>query len=199
KGLFNKVLSPFGRAVGRKPITKTFQIGGRLTISGVMGWVPRQIIRNIFQQTQNLALYGVKATVKTFLPASVDKNLKGLLSDSLFLKSYTGFEELPTNLMGKLEKVWLGPYGIVAKWNAAQGMKAAYWSTLDLIKNPKFKKYGWADPSRTKDTPRDYLYPSEKEKLLKEMEYGASCTQYQYIPMGMPELFRYKALIPLTR
>lgn len=202
KGLFNKVLSPFGRRVGRKPITNTFQILGRITISGVMGWVPRQIIRNIFQQTQNLALFGVEATLKTFLPASVDKNLKSLLSDSLFLKSYTGFEELPTNLMGKLEKVWLGPYGIVACWNAAQGMKAAYWATLNLIKNPKYKDLGWADPDRiTKnyDVEKGYLYPSEKEKLLKEMEYGASCTQYQYIPMGMPEVFRYKALIPATR
>lgn len=199
KGLFDKVLSPFGRTVGRKPITNTFQTLGRVTISGVMGWVPRQIIRNAFQQTQNLALYGVKATLKAFLPASIDKNLKELLSESLFLKSYTGFEELPINLMGKLEKVWLGPYGKVACYNAAQGMKAAYWSTSDLIKNPKYKKFGWADPQRTEDTPKDKLFPSEKEKLLKEMEFGSSATQYQYIPMGMPGVFRYKALIPLTR
>lgn len=199
KGLFNKVLSPFGRTVGRKPITNLFAFGGRITISGVMGWIPRQIIRNIFQQVQNLALYGVKATLKSYLPASVDKNLEGLLTDSLFLKSYTGFEELPTNLMGKLEKVWLAPYGWTAIWNAKQGMKAAYWDTLDLIKNPKYKDLGWADPQRSEDTPRDYLYPSEKEKLLKEMEFGSGCTQYQYIPIGMPEVFRYKALIPVTR
>jgi len=31
------------------------------------------------------------------------------------------------------------------------------------------------------------------------MEFGSSCTQYQYIPMGMPGVFRYKALIPVTR
>ncbi|MBA7569919.1 hypothetical protein ES695_18170 [Candidatus Atribacteria bacterium 1244-E10-H5-B2] len=201
KGLFNKVLSPFGRSIGRKPITHLFQFGGRVTISGVMGWVPRQIIRNLFQFVQDLALYGVKATLKSFLPASIDKNLKGLLSESLFLKSYTGFEELPTNLMGKLEKIWLGPYGVVAIFNAAKGMKASYWSTLNLVKNPKYfgTEYSMADPSRTKDTPRDYLFPSEKEKLLKEMEYGAGATQYQYIPMGMPEVFRHKALVPLTR
>jgi len=133
------------------------------------------------------------------LPADIDKNLKGLLSKSLFLKSYTGFEELPADLMGKLEKAWLYPYGVVANNNAKQGMKAAYWDTVELIKNPKYKKHGWADPQRTKDTPREKLYPSEKEKLLREMEFGASATQYQYIPMGMPGVFRYKALIPLTR
>jgi len=121
------------------------------------------------------------------------------MSESLFLKSYTGFEELPTDLMGKLEKAWLYPYGVVANNNAKQGMKAAYWNISELIKNPKFKKHGWADPQRTKDTPKGYLYPSEKEKLLKEMEFGASATQYQYIPMGMPGVFRYKALVPLTR
>ena len=199
KGIFDKVLSPFGRSIGRKPITNTFVLSGRVIISSVMGWVPRQIMRNSFQPVQNLALYGVKATIKAFLPASVDKNLVELMSKSLFLKSYTGYEELPTNLMAKLEKIWLGPYGIVAVNNAKLGMKAAYWNILDLIKNPKFKKYGWADPQRTKDTPKGFLYPSEKEKLLKEMEFGASCTQYQYIPMGMPGIFRYKALIPLTR
>ena len=199
KGIFDKALSPFGRSVGRTPITHLFSLSGRMIISGTMGWVPRQIIRNAFQQVQNLALYGVQATIKSFLPASIDKNLKGLLSESLFMKSYTGFEELPADLMGKLEKVWLGPYGIVAVNNAKQGMKAAYWNILELIKNPKFKKYGWADPQRTKDTPKGFLYPSEEEKLLKEMEFGSSCTQYQYIPMGMPGVFRYKALIPLTR
>ena len=199
KGIFDKVLSPFGRSIGRKPITNVFSLGGRAIISGVMGWVPRQIMRNSFQPVQNLALYGLKATIKAYLPASVDKNLKGLMSESLFLKSYTGFEELPTNLMGKLEKIWLGPYGIVAVNNAKLGMKAAYWNIIELIRNPKFKKHGWADPQRTKATPKGFLYPSELEKLSREMEFGASATQYQYIPMGMPGLFRYKALIPLTR
>ena len=199
KGIFDKVLSPFGRSIGRKPITNIFMLSGRAVISSVMGWVPRQIMRNSFQPVQNLALYGVKATIKAYLPASVDKNLKELMSESLFLKSYTGFEELPTNLMGKLEKVWLGPYGIVAVNNAKLGMKAAYWNTIELIRNPKFKKHGWADSQRTKDTPKGFLHPSEKEKLSKEMEFGASATQYQYIPMGMPGVFRYKALVPLTR
>lgn len=199
KGIFDKVLNPFGRSIGRKPITNIFMLSGRAVISGVMGWVPRQILRNSFQPVQNLALYGIKATIKSYLPASVDKNLVELMSESLFLKSYTGFEELPTNLMGKLEKVWLGPYGIVAVNNAKLGMKAAYWNTIELIRNPKFRKHKWADPQRTKDTPKDKLYPSEKEKLLREMEFGASATQYQYIPMGMPGVFRYKALVPLTR
>ncbi len=174
-------------------------LSGRAVISGVMGWIPRQIMRNSFQPVQNLALYGIKATIKAFLPASVDKNLASLMSESLFLKSYTGYEELPTNLMAKLEKIWLGPYGIIAVNNAKLGMKAAYWNTIELIRNPKFKKHGWADPQRTKDTPKGFLYPSEKEKLLREMEFGASATQYQYIPMGMPGIFRYKALVPLTR
>ena len=199
KGIFDKVLSPFGRSIGRKPITNVFALGGRAIISGVMGWVPRQLMRNSFQPVQNIALYGLKATIKAYLPASVDKNLKRLLSKSLFLKSYTGFEELPTNLMGKLEKIWLGPYGIIAKNNAKLGMKAAYWNIIELIRNPKFKKHGWADTQRTKDTPKDYLYPIEEEYLSKEMEFGASATQYQYIPIGMPGIFRYKALIPLTR
>ena len=198
-GILNKVLKPFGRTIGQRPITHIFQSTGRAIISGVMGWRPKQLIRNKFQLTQNLALYTIKANLKGFFPAAVDKNLKELLDKSLFLKTYTGFEELPTGLQKKLEKVWLAPYQWTAVSNVQQSMKVAYWDSLDLIINKKYAKYGWADPQRTYKEPKGFLYKSEKEKLLKEMEWGASATQFHYIPMSMPEIFRYKALIPFTR
>jgi len=194
------VLAPFGRTIGRKPITNTFQLVGRGMIHGVMGPLrPRQLIRNKFQFVQNLAFYTLKANLKGFYPISVDKNLEKLMKESLFLKTYTGMEELPINVLGKLEKLNLAAFQWTAKTNAARAMKVAYWDTLDLITNPKYKEFGWADPSRTYKEPKEVLYPSEKEKLLKEMEFGASATQYHYIPMGMPEVFRHKALIPMTR
>lgn len=202
KGLFDKVLSPFGRAVGRKPITHMFEGIGKATIWSRMGWVPRQIIRNAFQPVQNMALYGVRATMKAFLPASIDNNLKTLLDKSLFLKTYSGIEDKAVGTFNKLEKIWLGPYGTVAVFNAANAMKASYWSTKELITNPKYKELGWADPDRIAKNYKvsnDYLYPSEQEKLLREMEWGAGCTQYQYTPLGMPEIFKHKALVPLTR
>ena len=200
KGLLNKVLKPFGRTLSRKPITNVFQSTGRLMIHGVMGPLrPRQLIRNKFQLTQNLGLYTLKANIKGFYPASVDKTLKELLDKSLFLKTYTGFEELPTNIQGKLEKLNLAPFQWTAISNVSQAMKVAYWDTLDLITMSKYKDLGWADPARTYKEPKGVVYPSEKEKLLKEMEFGAGATQYHYIPMGMPEVFRHKTLIPLTR
>ena len=199
-GLLNKVLAPFGRAVGRKPVTNMFQVSGRVMIHGVMGPLrPKQLIRNKFQLTQNLALYTLKANLKGFYPASIDKTLKNLLDKSLFLKTYTGVEELPQNLQGKLEKANLAAFQWTAVSNVSQAMKVAYWDTLDLIVNPKYKEFGWADPARTYDEPKGHLYPSEREKLLKEMEFGAGITQYHYIAMGMPEVFRHKALVPLTR
>jgi len=200
KGLLNKALAPFGRTIGRKPITNVFQLAGRGMIHGVMGPLrPRQLIRNKFQLVQNLGLYTIKANVKGFFPASVDKTLKELMDKSLFLKTYTGMEELPVNVLGKLEKLNLAGFQWTAKSNVSQAMKVAYYDTLDLITKPKYAKYGWADPARTYKEPKGFLYPSEKEKLLKEMEFGASATQYHYIAMGMPEVFRYKALTPATR
>ncbi len=203
KGLLNKVLAPFGRSVGRKPITKVFQTAGRIMIHGVMGPLrPKQIIRNKFQLTQNLALYTLKANLKGFYPVSVDKNLEKLMRESLFLQTYTGMEELPIDIMGRLEKANLAGFQWSAKSNVAQGMKVSYWDTLELITDPKYKDFGWADPERIKlnyDVPEGKLYPSEKEKLIKEMEFGASATQYHYIAMGMPEVFRHKALVPVTR
>ena len=198
KGLFNKLLAPFGRTVSRKPLTNFFQMMGRLTIHGVMGPIrPKQLLRNKFQLTQNLALYGLKANLKGFFPATTQ--MKKLLNESLFLKTYTGFEELPTNIQAKIEKLNLAPFQWTAISNVSQSMKVAYWDTLDLVENPKYKELGWADLERTYTEPSELLYPSEREKILREMEFGAGTTQYGYIPMAMPELFRHKALTPFTR
>lgn len=199
-GLINKALQPFGRTVGAKPLTALAQLAGRGMILSVMtprlGLV-RMIIRNLFQHTQDMALYDITSLLKAYYPAK--GTLKELLNESVFLKGYTGFEELPAALMGKIEKLALRPYGASATFNAKTAMKTAYWDTLPFIQNHKYKGLGWADPQRTYKEPRDFLYPSERLKLLKEMEFGAGVTQYSYIAMGMPEIFRHKAFTPLTR
>jgi len=196
-GLLNKVLKPFGKTIGRKPITKTFQVVGRLVIAAAIGPRPKLITRNLFQSVQNLALYTVKANLQGCFP--VPENCKKLMEESLFLKGYTGYEDLPIGAMKKVEGIYHGWYQWSAAFNAHRAMKIAYWDTLELITDPKYAQYGWADPTRTYQEPKDFLYPSEKDALLREMEFGAGCTQYQYIPMGMPEVFRHKTLIPATR
>jgi len=196
-GLFNKILAPFGRVVSNKPLTNLMQKAGRLQIYGVMGWRPKQLIRNKFQLVQNLALYSIKANLKSFLPAS--KQLKALLSESLFLEGYKGFEDLTAIDKKILGRGWLAPFQWTAVSNARQAMKCAYWDTLDLIENSRYKKFEWADSKRTYKEKSESLYESEKEKILSEMEFGAGVTQYHYIPMAMPEVFRHKALTPFTR
>ena len=199
KKLFDKTLAPFGRVISRKPVTNLFQTMGRMTIHGVMGPLrPKQLIRNKFQRVQDLAFRSVKAILKSFLPAT--KGQRELMDKSLFLKGYTGFEELPVNIQGRLEQINLGAFQWSAVSNATQSMKAGYWHTVDkyIAKSSK-KKYGWADPQRTYKEPKEFLYASEKEKVLKEMEFGASAAQYGYIPLHMPGMFRHKGLIPLTR
>ncbi len=198
RGVFNKVLKPFGRIVSNRPLTNMGQKIGRLQIYGVMGGLrPKQLIRNKFQLLQNLALYTAKANLKAFLPAS--KQLKELMSESLFLETYKGFEDLTTIDKSIIGKLMLAPFQWTAVSNARQAFKVAYWDTLDLIENKKYKDLGWADPKRTYKEESGFLYQSEKEKLLREMEFGAGVTQYHYIPMAMPEVFKHKALTPLTR
>jgi len=196
-GVFDKILKEFGRSIGTRPITKITQFSGRLVISATIGTKPRQIIRNLWQSTQNLALYGIESTLKAFLPAN--KNLTRLLDKSMFLKSYARYEELPTGVMAKAERAWLWAYGKSAHFNARTGMKASYHGTIDYITNPNNKRLGWSSPERTFTEPNGFLYPEEETKLLREMEFGAAATQYQYIAMGMPEIFRHKTLIPITR
>lgn len=180
KGVFNKVLAPFGRIVGRKPITDFFRRVGRAQIAGVLGPRPRIIIRNKFQLSQNLALYTNKANARAFGPPN--KELEKLLEQSRFLRDYTGLEDLPVDIAGKIEKLWHSAYQWSAKSNARQAMEVAYWDTRELIDNPKYKKHGW-----------------KSEYLLKEMEFGASATQFHYHSLGMPQIFRHRTLLPMTR
>ena len=195
--VINKILRPFGRRVSHKPLTNLMGKAGRLQIYGVMGWRPKQLIRNKFQFLQNLALYTIKANIKSFLPAS--KQLKGLMSESLFLKTYKGFEDLTAIDKRTLGRLWLAPFQWTAVSNARRAMKVAYHDTMELIEDSKYKDLGWADSQRNYTEEKDFLYPSEKEKLLGEMEFGAGVTQYHYIPMAMPGAFKYKIATPLTR
>ena len=180
KGVFDKFLAPFGRTVGRKPITDFFRNVGRMQMAGVLGPRPRLILRNKFQLTQNLALYTNKANVRAFGPNN--KELNSLLEQSRFLRDYTGLEDLPVDIAGKIEKLWHSAFQWSAKSNARQAMEVAYWDTKELIDNPIYKKHGW-----------------KQEHLLKEMEFGASATQFHYTALGMPQIFRHKTLLPMTR
>ncbi len=193
----NKVLRPFGRILSQKPVTNFFRSMGRLQMAGVLGPRPKLILRNKFQLTQNLGIYTTKANIRAFLPPS--EQLKERLNKSLFLRSYTGLEELPKGMANKVENLWHKGYRWSAVSNARQSMEVAYWDTLELIENPKYKGVGFADPMRNYNEPKEFLYPSEKAKLIKEMEFGASATQYNYTVLGMPWLFRNKSLIPFTR
>ncbi|MCK4576830.1 hypothetical protein KAU34_10510, partial [candidate division WOR-3 bacterium] len=198
KGFLDKLLLPYGRRLGPKPLTRLLAGTGKLIIYAVMGPIPRQILRNTFQTVQNIALYGVKATVKGMF--SAPKQCKELMDESIYYRSYTGLEEIPEGVLSKVGELWLKGYQMSAIWNAGNAMKAAFHFNMNKITGVyQNTKYSWADKERTKDTPEGFLFDSEKEKLLKEMEWGARACQYQYTPLGMPGIFRYKSAVPFTR
>ncbi len=195
----NKVLKPFGRKISNRPFTNMLGKLGRLQIYGVMGLRPKQIIRNKFQLLQNLAFYTTKANLKGALPA--DKQLKKFLSESLFFETYRdqGFEDLSERGKGLLGRGWMKGFQWSAVSNAKTAMKVSYHDTLELIEDSKYKDLGWADPKRTYKEESGFLYPSEKAKIQAEMDFGAGCAQYHYIPMAMPGVFKYKTATPVTR
>ena len=198
--LFDKGLKLFGKRLSQKPVTNMISKASMAPIYGVMGGVrPKQLIRNKFQTVQNMALYGVKNTVKGFLPTGSNPTLERLKGKSQFLESYSGFEDLPINLKGKIQKLALSSYQWSALSNVNQAMNTAYYWTANKIQNPKFKGHGWADPQRTYKEPKNFLYPSEEAIALKEMEYGAQTAQYGYLSMHMPGLFRNKSMSGITR
>ncbi|KKN65898.1 hypothetical protein LCGC14_0477150 [marine sediment metagenome] len=206
-GVIDTFLKPFNRTLGQRPVTRLAQTIGNMTIYSVLG-LPRPrlirlMIRNVFQRTQELALHGVVPTLKSFLPDP--KALKELKSKSRYLKSYTGIEEWPTDLLGKLGKIPLAPYQFTATLNADRGMSTAYHDYGKFITDKKYKDMvgrtgkRWASEKRTYTEEKGFLYPEEQKILLEEMELATRATQYQYIGMGMPEIFRHKTLIPFTR
>lgn len=200
-GLINDVLRPYNRSLGTQPVTKVAQTIGHGTILAVLALprprLARLMIRNTFQRTQELALHNPLSVLKGFIPET--GTLEKLMAESRFLKGYTGVEEWPVDLMGKVGKLALAPYQTTAVINARQAMRTTYHDVLAFFTKSKYKDLGWASPKRTYTEPEGFLYPEEETLMLKEMDWAARATQYQYIGMGMPEIFRNKTLIPLTR
>ena len=199
--LIDRVLVPFNRTLGNRPVSKLASTIGTGTIYSVLAAprprLVRLMIRNMFQRTQELALHGVIPTLKSFLPDT--KAIKDLKGESRYLKGYTGIEEWPTDLLGKLGKIPLAPYQFTATLNADRGMSTAYHDYIKFFENKKYKDLGWVSEKRTYKEEKGFLYPEEQKLMLEEMELATRATQYQYIGMGMPEIFRHKTLIPLTR
>jgi len=197
KGVIDSTLKPFGRSLGQLPLTSVAHKSGELVIFGVLPGRPKILLRNLFQTTQNVGLYGLKSTMQGIFPA--DPEVKELMDKSLFLKNYSGLEEMPTGTMGKLEKTTSKPYRWTAVGNVQRAMKSAYYDFEEMFVNPENQKYGWASPQRTYQEAKGFLYPDEQERMLREMEYGGQTTQYDYSKMGMPGIFKHKTLTPVTR
>jgi len=197
KRVMNTILRPFGRTLSDRPLTNALVKAGRLQIYGVLGFRPKQLIRNKFQLIQNTALFGPEACIKAFVPAK--GTLRELMDESLFLRSYTGMEEMPVGTMRKLGKIWMAAFQRTAVGNARTAFKAAFHSYKRLIVDPAYKEYGWADPRRTYTEADDFFYDTELKTLKDEMTLAAQTTQYQYLGVAMPGIFAHKALTPVTR
>lgn len=179
--LMNFVLKPFGRTWSQSSIkTLTGGVGHTIHLSVIWGRI-KLAVRNHTQKGLPLGLYPTKHWMKGFLPES--DQLKTWINTSDFYKASrsTFMEELPKGTLAKLEQIGFAPYGsshagrVVG--NVPFSMRVAYHAGMELVNNPKWKHLGWTE-----------------EDVQKEMDYGASTTQYWYNLMGMPELYRHKTL-----
>jgi len=196
----DRQLQRFGKHLTDRAITNALVAVSKIPLYGVIGgFRPKLLLRNKMQIIQNTALYGIRNAIRGTFPTSDYPVLEKLKSESLFLSTYSGIEELPADLKGKISRAMMASFQRTAISNVNQAMNSAYHWTAQMIQDPKFKSLGWADPKRTYTEGPNFFYPSELQFLQKEMEYGAQTTQYQYIGMAMPEIFRYKTAAPLTR
>lgn len=194
----NILLQPFAKRVSSRPMTNFGRKIGKLNLLFALWGRPKLIVRNIFQRMQNLGLFTLKSNLKGALPANAQ--IKSIMASSNFWRGYVGIEELDKSSLNKLERAGMMAYQWSAQSNAKNAMKVAYWDILDLITNKDYRNLkGWADPQRTYTEPKGFLYESELAIIKEEMEFGAGATQYQYLPLAMPGVFKHKTAVPLTR
>lgn len=197
---FNNQLARWGKHLSDRAFTNLLSNISKMPLYGVIGGVrPKLLLRNKMQLIQNTALYGVWNAIKGTFPTSDYPVLEKIKAESLFYNTYSGIEAIPPDLRGKISKAMMASFQWTAITNVSQAMNAAYHWTAEQIQDPKMKGLGWADPKRTYTEDPNFFYPSEMELLRKEMEYGAQTTQYQYLGLSMPQIFRYKGLSPATR
>ncbi len=200
-----KTLKPFGVTLSDRAFTNFMKQIGRANITWAIWGRPKLLIRNLWQRLNSLGFVSVKNAMKSELP--MNEQMKGIMESSLFWRGYVGIEEIGEAAYTKIEKWGMAGYQLTASSNAKVAMKAAYWQAYDLITKKKYRNLkmeggvtpAWADPQRTYNEPKGFLYESEMKAALKEMETVSGAGQFQYIPLAMPGIFRHKALIPVTR
>lgn len=180
EGFLNFFLRKFGRTLGYNPIKTINSKFSRLVHISLLSAVPRLIVRNLFQFVQDIGVYPIRDVVQSYTglaPAEVKKWAK----ESMFLKTYSGFELIPKDAWSALPRLGLLPYQASALFNARKGYLVAGTAAYRLYQNPSWKAKGWT-----------------LDRVKEEAEFGAKLTQYWYHLMGMPQVFRLKALTPFT-
>ena len=193
----NEILKPFGRRLSDRPWTNLMDKVGQSIMAGVLGPRPKILLRNLTQKIQVMALYGPKVMVQAI--KTVPGLCQELIDTDPFVQHYVALEELPIELLGKLQEYWHRPYQWTALSNVKFAMRAAFIATQRLITDPAMAKYGWRSVHRSGKEAPGFFYEDEIQTLRNEMRAGASATQYHYIATAMPQVFRYRSATPLTR
>lgn len=180
EGFLNFFLKKFGRTLGYNPIKTINSKFSRLVHVSLLSLVPKLIIRNLNQYVQDIALYPIRDVVQGYIGLA-PKEVKQWAKESMFLKTYSGFELIPKDAWSALPRLGLLPYQASALFNARKGYLVAGTAAYRLYQNPKWKAKGWT-----------------LDRVKEEAEFGAKLTQYWYHLMGMPQVFRLKALAPFT-
>lgn len=191
KGEGTKVFDWFFKGKsGEEAMFQTMRAIRRGLHLGALPFRLKLALRNRLQVAHIHSLYGSRAFGQAMLPSSPE--VKELIKGTRFYKTSMGYfsEAMPQGALPKLARIGFTPYGKVHISNVYRSMKAAYHATMPWIEKRKFARLGFADPKRTYTEAKGFLYPSEKVKLINEMEHAANVTQYMYNLVGMPQIYR---------
>lgn len=193
-----KFLNKFGKSMGDKPATKFFNSLGTLVHYAALGPRPRLLLRNKFQIIQCIGISGTEATFKAIVLPNPEE-LTELLDKSPFLRDYGTEAWIDAGVAKRIGRQYMAAYRWTAVSNAKTAMEASWHATLPLFTDPQYRALGWADPQRTYTEPKNFLYPSEQDAMLREMEEAAGASQYGYTLWEAPQIFRHKTLGPATK
>lgn len=167
---------------------------GNIISSAYLGLRPKVALRNAVQFTMTYGMYDAKdiARAITFKEPELFTKLK---KDSLVWRVTQGQSEehigkaVGSETMANLNEMQYTWFNKGQIKNVDITMKASYYNTLDKIKRGE---KGWADPNgiEMRKKNKDALTENEIDNIRREMDEGASNTQFVYAAWGMQMVYR---------
>lgn len=200
KGMRGKLFEKIGREVGYRPVDTIANTFGQAVTQSFIAFRPQLALRNLMQVFYGHGLVSTKNLAKGMgeMPAELKKILDKSPTYLYSVKSQGIQGDVQS--VGQFKKASMESFSGTHGTNVTTIAKASYHQAMDYVTLSKYKKLGWADKAGIdaraaakkagNNNWRKVVSATEKEKIIKEIEFNIVHSQFLYDATGMPGLFR---------